>query len=79
MKVSKVLHINDGQAKVLQNGNFMFVEEYSRAAEILNQYLADGWEMRAMVPEYHPGPGSGKGGPAFYCGGFTFYLEREEA
>lgn len=76
MKVCKILHINDGQPKVITNGNFLFAEEYVRASDILNQYLADGWELRTMIPEFTPG--AREDGPAFYCGGFTVYLEHDE-
>lgn len=77
MKVCKVLHINDGDPALITNGNFLLAEEYTRASDILNQYLADGWEVRSMVPEFSPA--ASKNGPAFYSAGFTFYLERDEA
>lgn len=76
MKVCKVLHINDGRPNTITNGNYLFAEEYTRAADILNQYLAEGWEVRSMVPEFSPA--ERESGLAFYCGGFTFYLERNE-
>lgn len=74
MKESKILHINDGKPEVLSNGNFMLVEEYARASKILNQYLADGWEIQTMIPEYTPNPTHN--GPAFYRAGFTVCLVR---
>jgi len=76
MKICKVIHINDGRPKMITNGNMVFAEEYVVTSDILNQYLADGWEVRNMVPEFTPS--MEENGPAFYQGGFTFYLEREE-
>ena len=75
MKVCKVIHINDGDAKELTNGNFLFAEEYTKMSDILNEYLADGWEVKSMAPEFMHGRHDS--GPLFYCCGFTFYLERE--
>lgn len=76
MKVCKLLHINDGRPREIANGEFLFAEEYVRTSDIVNEHLADGWEVKNMVTEYIPG-GKEERYP-FYCQGFTFYLEREE-
>ena len=76
MKRCKLIHINDGRPQTLTNGNFVFAEEYVSTSEILNEYLADGWEVKNMVPEFSPA--MNETSPVFYKSGFTFYLEREE-
>lgn len=75
MKECKIIHINDGNPQEITNGNFLFVEEYLCASESVNQYLEDGWEVRTMIPEFTPNMRDRS--PAFFCGGFTVYLERE--
>ena len=78
MKKCKVIHINDGTASVLENGNFRFVEEFNFTESYLNDLLSKGWEVKHMVPEVMPAIPS-DGSYSFYKSGFTFYLEREES
>lgn len=75
MKECKILHINDGSAKELANGNFHFMEEYEWAEEVLRAYLEKGYEVRQMIPNLTPG--RLERGVAFYDTGFLVYLERE--
>lgn len=74
MKECKIIHINDGNPQEITNGNFLFVEEYVFASEIVNQYLGEGWEVRNMIPVFTPNMRDSS--PAFFRSGFTFYLER---
>lgn len=74
MKECKIIHINDGNPQQIKNANYLFVEEYLCASEIVNQYLEKGWEVRNMIPEFTPNMRDSS--PAFFCGGFTVYLER---
>jgi hypothetical protein len=77
-KKCKLIRINDGTAKTLENGNFHFVEEMEWAAKYLERYLNEGYEVKHMVPEVTPAIQK-DGTYSFYKGGFTFYLEREVA
>lgn len=76
MRECKLVHINDGRPEELTNGNFYFAETYPRAERELEKYLDQGYELKAMVPNFTPG-NPGGGGYAFYETGFVFYLERE--
>ena len=71
----KILHINDGSARTLENGNFHYMEEYEWAEKVLNEYLAEGYEIKQMIPCLTPARLDG--GVAFYDTGFTVYLELE--
>lgn len=75
-KICKLLHINDGSAETLVNGNFHFMEEYGWAEEVLNGYLAQGYEVRQMIPVVTPAA-LREGSFGFYRSGFTVYLEKE--
>lgn len=76
MKQCKLLHINDGCPREQNNGNWMHVEDYPRAEEILNRYLNSGYELKSMVPLVSPAE-LDRGNYGFYRSGFVFYLERE--
>lgn len=78
MKKCKLIHINDGAAETLENGNFHFVEEFTWAEEYLNQYLRQGYEVRQMIPEVTPAI-QRNGTYSFYKSGFTVYMEKEVA
>lgn len=65
MKKCILIHINDGNAEVLQNGNFMFVERFIKAEEIINKYLARGYEVKQIIPNYSPSQ-QGEGNMTFY-------------
>lgn len=76
MKICKLVHINDGKEKEIQNGDFMFVEEYPRTEAMISELLNDGYELKQMIPDVTPAvqkPGSF----SFYKGGFVFYFEKE--
>lgn len=77
-KECKIIHINDGSAKVLQNKNFHFVESFDWAAEYINRFLSEGWEVKHMVSEVSPAI-QGEGSCSFYKSGWTFFLERDIA
>ena len=75
-KECKILHINDGSAKVMLNKNFHFMEEYHWAEQILETYLDQGFVIRQMIPNFTPSRGT-PGSYAFYDTGFVVILERE--
>ena len=75
-KECKIIHINDGTAKVLQNENFHFIESFDWAAEYINRFLSEGWEVKHMVSEVSPAI-QGEGSYSFYKSGWTFFLERD--
>ena len=77
MKKCILIHINDGNAEVLQNGNFMFVERFVKAEEIINKYLAQGYEVKQIIPNYSPSQ-QGEGNMTFYKAGITVYFEKSE-
>ena len=77
-KKCKLIHINDGSATTVENGNFHFVEEFDWTAKYLERYLNEGYEVKHMVPEVSPAI-QGDGSYCFYKSGFTFYLECEES
>lgn len=76
MKECKIIHINDGTAREITNGNRHFVEDYPWTEEQLNRYLNEGYELKHMVPMVTPAI-QGEGNYSFYKSGFAFYLERE--
>ena len=73
MKISKVIRINDGNPEMLTNEGKLFVEEYSKMENVINQYLQEGWEVKQIVALYEP---SDRGIP-FYIGGQIVYFEKE--
>lgn len=77
MKECKVIHINDGVANVIQNGDRHFVEEFPWTDNFLNNYLAQGYEVKHIMPNITPNILE-KGCYPFFIGGFTVYLEKED-
>lgn len=75
-KECKIIHINDGSAKVQQNENFHFVESFDWTAEYINRFLREGWEIKHMVSEVSPAI-QGEGSYSFYKSEWTFFLERD--
>lgn len=76
MKKCKIIHINDGTAKILTDGDRHFSEEYLWAEEVINSYLREGYEVKQMIPEITPNQLE-VGKYSFYNSGFTVYLEKE--
>ncbi len=72
MKRCRIIHINDGNPETINNGDWMFVESYTRAERILEEYINDGYEVKQMIPDITPADAGG-----FYKTGFTVYLEKE--
>ena len=75
-KKCKLIHVNQGSGKVLENGNFCFVEEFSWAEAYLERYLNDGYQLKHMTSEVSPNILQ-DGEYTFYKDGYTFYLEKE--
>lgn len=50
MRKCKILHINDGSAKVITNGDRHFVEEHPWAEDLIEGYLNQGYEVKQMIP-----------------------------
>ena len=76
MKECKVLHIHDGDHVVLENGNRHFLENYPWAEEQINKMLAEGYELKHMIPQVSPAIQE-EGCYTFYLSGFIGYFERE--
>jgi len=75
MKKCVLIHINDGNAKVLHNENFMFVEQFTKTEEIIEQYLSQDYEVRQIIPDYSPDL-QGEGNLTFFKGGIIIYFEK---
>lgn len=75
MKKCVLIHINDGNADVVQNGNRMFIERFTRTEEVIEQYLSQGYEVKQIIPDYSPAE-QGEGNFTFYKGGITLYFEK---
>lgn len=76
-KECKIIHINDGSAKVQQNENYHFVESFDWTAKYIQRLMNEGWEVTHMVPEVSPAIQGEAGSYAFYKAGWTFFLERD--
>ena len=76
MKKCIILHINDGKPKTIRNGDFLFVENFPRTEKILNKYLAAGFEVKWIIPDY--GPTMLSFGRAFSHSGILVYLEHKD-
>lgn len=77
MKKCTILHINDGNPKEVHNGNRLYVEEYVVSEDVLNPYLAAGFEVKHIVPWVRPNINE-EGSFPFFNDGFIVYLEKEE-
>ncbi len=77
MKKCRVLHVNDGNAKELTNGNRFFAENYPKMEEAINRVIQMGYEVKQMVPQYSPSIQGNEGSYMFYLSGYAFYLEKE--
>ena len=77
MKKCRVLHVNDGNAKELTNGNRFFAENYPKMEEAVNRVMQMGYEVKQMVPQYSPSIQGNDGSYTFYLSGYAFYLEKE--
>lgn len=76
MKECRLLHIHDGSPVVLENGNRHLLEAYPWAEETLNDLLAQGYEVRHLLPQVSPAIQE-SGCYSFYLSGVLAYLERE--
>ncbi len=77
MKKCKIITVHDGQPETIHNGNFLYVCEFNKAEEVIDDYLDQGYEVKSIVPEYNPAIQE-DGVYSFYKGGFSVYLEKEE-
>lgn len=76
MKECKILHVHDGTYQELENGGRHLLERYPWAEEVINQHLAQGYEVKQMIPQFSPAIQE-PGVYSFYKSGFIVYLERE--
>ena len=77
MKKCILIHINDGKAEELHNGDFMFVERFKKTEEIINKYLSQGYEVKQIIPNYSPSL-QGEENFTFYEAGITIYFEKTD-
>lgn len=78
MKACKLVHIHGGNEVEVHNGNFLFVEEFPETDDIIQQYLAEGYEVKQIIPDVTPAIQE-EGAFTFYKGGIVVYFEKEEA
>lgn len=76
MKECRVIHIHDGDAQELTNGNWHTASEYEWAGNMLSLYLNAGYEIQHVIPEVCPAQ-QRPGCYSFYKDGFTVILVRE--
>lgn len=76
MKTCKIISINDGKYKTIQNGDYMFIKEMPRAEKIIEEYINDGYEVKQIFSTYDPAIQE-EGNYTFYKGGVIVYLEKE--
>ena len=76
MKECKIIHINDGTARVITNGENHFVEDFPWAEELVESYLNQGYEVKQMIPSYTPNVQKA-GEYSFFIGGFIVYMKKE--
>lgn len=75
MKKCVVIHVNDGKPEELHNGDHMFIERFPRTERIIEEYLAKGYELKQMIPDYTPAMQE-EGNFTFFKGGVTIYFEK---
>lgn len=78
MKECRIIHINDGNRKVIRNKDCLFVEELTCTEAIIGEYLNAGYEVKQIIPEIMPAK-QFEGMFTFYKDGVTVYFEREYA
>ncbi len=74
-KECKIIHINDGNPRKLENGNFHFAEEFPWAETCLTKYIQQGYTVKQMFPDFTP-VRQNPNAYCFYKSGFIVYLER---
>ena len=74
--INEVVHLHSREEHVIKNEDFKFVEDYLWIEESINKYIAEGYKVKQMVPNYAPS-NQEEGSNTFFAG-FTFYLEKEE-
>lgn len=76
MKTCKIIRINDGRPKTIQNEDYMYIQEMCKTAEIIESYINDGYEVKQIFPTYDPATQE-EDNYTFYKCGVIVYLERE--
>ena len=76
MKDCKIIHIHDGKGKNIKTEKFFSVEELEESEKILNNYLAQGYEVKHIISNVSPNILK-EGNWTFFKDGFTVYLEKE--
>ena len=77
MRKCKIIHINDGRPENISNDDYYYEEGFPRVEACIDRYLAEGYEVKAVIPDVTPNILS-EGCYTFFKGGMTFYLEKEE-
>lgn len=74
--ITKIIHINDGNELVAQNGDRLFVETSPRAEAIISAFLTDGWTLHSRVSRFEPSV-TNPGNLTFYISGWDFLFIKE--
>lgn len=75
-KLVKLVNINDGNKKEVQNDERLYIETYPRAEKIISGFLNRGWELTSRTQRFYPAIQE-KGKIAFYLGGWDVLFEKE--
>ena len=73
--ITKIIHINDGNEVVAQNGDRLFVETAPRTETIISAFLTDGWTLHSRV--FRVTPSTSPENITFYLSGWDFLFTKE--
>lgn len=75
-KIAKLITVNDGNRKVVHNGDFLFVKNYPRTEKIISIFLSHGWTLKDIIQCVNPAR-QREGEYTFYLGGWDLLFEKE--
>lgn len=53
-KFVKVINVNDGKRKIVQNGDWIYIDEYPVMEKIIETFLNHDWSLLSITPTYSP-------------------------
>ena len=74
--ITKLINVNDGHEKELQNGKFLHIVHYPRAETIISEFLNDGWKLLQQTQRITPAMQK-PGCFSFYLGGWDLLFSKE--
>ncbi len=75
-KIIKMVHVNDGDSRVMHNGDFMFVETFPRGEKIIEAFTNNGWTLVNRTQVIKPAIQK-EGVYSFYMNGWDLMFEKE--